>query len=196
MESHENPEKWIIKPSLRTYQPKADKHQWNTCKKDKENIACFILHFEKNFNQFPTVNFNAFDMIKTTPPTPSMDKKLTFVEFDSAIKCMKWHSAPGLNGISPNTIKSLNDRNEEILYKLMFQYFEEGLDAQAKLIPSPKKRNTQSHWMEINQFDITSKIVSIPINQRLQHILEKVGLSLGGQGCQDSLFTLKTYLQT
>ena len=146
-------------------------------KNDKENFACFIPHFEKIFKQFLNVGLNAFDAIKTRPLVSSMGKQLTFVEFASAIKCMKWHSTPDLNGISPNAIKSLNDQNKRILHKFIFQYFEEGLDFKewhkAKLIPIPNKGNTKNpnNWRGINLLDVTLKIVSIIINKRLQNIL-------------------------
>ena len=145
-------------------------------------MAKKILHALYHIlNRFSNEDLNACDEIKTRPPVSSMDKRLTFAAFASAIKSMKWHSAPGLNGISPNVIKSLNDQKKRCLYKFIFQYFEEGLDFKewhkAKQIPILKKGNiiNSNNWRGINLSDVTSKIVSITINKRLQHILQKVG---------------------
>ena len=53
-----------------------------------------------------------------------MNKPLSFPEFYIAIKKLSLHKAPGKNGVSPNAIKALNDKNLSYLFDICADYFD------------------------------------------------------------------------
>ena len=90
-----------------------------------------------------------------------------------------WHKVPGLNGVSPNVIKSLDDCNK----KNVMQIHEE-MDGewwytlfwleQVKISPITKKGNLnyQKKRRGYNLLDAGSKMLSIILNIRAQKILK------------------------
>ena len=49
---------------------------------------------------------------------------ISIKELNIAIDTLQWYKAPGRNGISPNTIKALNDENRLQLLKFMWYWME------------------------------------------------------------------------
>ena len=107
----------------------------------------------------------------------------------------------------PNAIKALNEEHLLVLFGFVKQYMETDEDFPewkiSHLVPLPKKGDlTNLHnWRGINLLDVSSKIVSIIINKRLQKLIADRGIThqFGATpqtGCQNGLFCLKTLLQT
>ena len=46
------------------------------------------------------------------------------MEFNQAIKRIILHKAPGLNGVSPNAIKALDDENRNVLFEICYDFFD------------------------------------------------------------------------
>ena len=120
-------------------------------------------------------------------------------EFKKALKRLAWHKAQGINGISPNALKVLNKRNKKILFNFIQIWCE--TDAEYKdwhismlsILPKKGDLSNPNNWRGINLLDVTSKIVSIMINTRLQNVLKnnfyanQFGATPNA-GCQDAIF--------
>ena len=50
------------------------------------------------------------------------------MKFNPAIKETILHKAPGLNDVSPNTIKDLDDENRNILFQICFDLFDSNVE--------------------------------------------------------------------
>ena len=64
------------------------------------------------------------------PINNNINSSLSWKEFIFAINKLTLYKAPGLNGISSNTIKALNDENMSVLLKIYSEYFNGELDIQ------------------------------------------------------------------
>ena len=91
------------------------------------------------------------------------------------------HKAPGLNGISPNVIKVLNEENKKVLFQICCDYFNDNLDIKVrkigklKILPKKGDISNPNNWRGINLLDVISKLVSIVLTRRLHIVLEKEG---------------------
>ena len=174
---------------------------------DAEHLQILQPHFHKVYNRNAKVNI---DIVKKTPNRPtlaSLDLPLTFSEFEDALKKLTWHKAPGINHISPNALKALNDSNRRILFHNVEQWWNnDSIDHpewhEAGLRPLPKSGDltNPNNWRGIVLMEVTSKLVTILINTRLQKLLHKYSIpyQFGGvpsTGCQDAVFCLKNFLQ-
>ena len=59
-----------------------------------------------------------FPRIKKKPVLNNLNDPLSLIEFNKGITKIFLHIAPGLNGVSPNAIKALNDENRLILFQI------------------------------------------------------------------------------
>ena len=53
---------------------------------------------------------------------------LTKNEFNQAIEKMIPHKSPGLNGVSPNTIKALDNENRNMLFQICSDFPDSGVE--------------------------------------------------------------------
>ena len=176
-------------------------------KNDSEHSDLLEPHFFKVFNRNPKIDESVFDEVKQYPVIVELDAPLTFKEFQDSVIALCWHKAPGLNKVVPNAIKALDDENLFVLYEYIKTYIETDEDFDewkvSHLVPLPKKGDLSNpnNWRGINLLDVTSKLVSIIVNKRLQKMLKIRGIThqfgaSPGTGCQNGLFCLKTLLQT
>ena len=57
------------------------------------------------------------------PINNNINSPLSWKEFIIAINKLTLHKDPGLNGISPNAMKALNDENMRVLFEICSEYF-------------------------------------------------------------------------
>ena len=99
-------------------------------------------------------------------------------EFEKALKRLAWHKDPGINGILPNALKVLNKRHKKILFNFIQIWCETDTEyedwhiSMLSILPKKGDLSNPNNWRGINLLDVTSKIVSIMINTRLQNVLK------------------------
>jgi len=174
---------------------------------DKETIGVLAEHFHQVYNRKTNVDWNFINSISTKKTFHEISGPMTLDELNEAINKLAWHKAPGRNGLSPNAIKALNDDHRLILLQFLHQWMDNPSltfdDWQiATVTPLPKKGDLSdpNNWRGITLLDVTSKVVSIFINNRLQRLLKEHGVpyqfgATPSLGCVDAVFTLKTLLQ-
>ena len=50
------------------------------------------------------------------------------MEFNRAIKKIILHKTLGLNGVSPNVIKALDDENRNVLFGICYYFFDDNVE--------------------------------------------------------------------
>ena len=147
-----------------------------------------------------------FRRIKEKPTLKQLNDPLTRMEFNQAIKKIILHKAPGLNGVSPNAIKALDDENRNVLFEICYDFFDGNVEIEEwqignlKILPKKGDTSNPNNWRGINLLDVVSKLMSIILNTRLQIALEKYGtpLQFGASpklGCAEGSFSLRSLLQ-
>lgn len=127
-------------------------------------------------------------------------------EFNDAIQRLVNHTAPGLNGVTSEAIKGLEDDHRAVLFQILSDYFDDKIDIAewhwGNLRALPKKGDLISphKWQGINLLDTASKLMSRIVTTRLQKVLHDEGypLQFGSTprtGCPDAQFTIKNLLQ-
>ena len=92
---------------------------------DTENVRLADEHFTKVFNRDAEVDM---DYIHQTPRKATLFElanSISFVEFIQAVDKLTWHKSPGINGVSPNMIKTLDDENKYVLYLFIKDWMED-----------------------------------------------------------------------
>ena len=119
---------------------------------------------------------------------------------------LKNHTAPGLNGITGEQIKALDDKHCMILFDIVKEYFNDERDipewhwGNLRALPKSGDLTSPHKWQGINLLDTASKIMRTIVTRRLQIVLTDEGydLQFGSTpktGCPDANFTLKSALQ-
>ena len=85
---------------------------------DEEIVEILSKHFHRVFNSNVKIDWSVLDELIQRKTYSSMNLPLSKSEFNKAIIKLILHKAPGANGISPNTIKALNDENKSHLFKI------------------------------------------------------------------------------
>ena len=113
-----------------------------------------------------------------------IDGPLDFQKCNVAIINLTFHKTPGLNGVSPNTIKALDNDKTLILFRLCADYFDNKVDIKEwdmesfNVLPKKEDLTNPNNWRGINLLDISSKVVSIVVTVRLQKVLERYGFQI------------------
>ncbi len=126
---------------------------------------------------------------------------------DAAINKLKSGKSPGLNGIPWEAYKAMNARTRRRIHRFVSAFFEGEADcagwhdSQYVLVSKSGNLSGPNKWRGVMLMDVHSKIFSSVMNDRAFCLLELHGtkFQFGGTptlGCQDSLFTLKTLLNT
>jgi hypothetical protein len=163
---------------------------------DKENISILETHFNKVFNNHKNVNFDVLNQLTQRPTLFEEDRPITYLEFDIALNNLANDKSPRENGVSPNLIKSLNERNRHTAYNFIVEFWE------VRIIHKTGRDKTDTNnFRGINLMDVITKVLSIIINKRFFKILHTYGTKLQfggtpGVGCREGIFTLKTLLHT
>ena len=171
---------------------------------EKEIILILTEHFIKVYNSEVIIDWTVLDYLEDKPMKMSLNEALTFLEFKNAIKILTLHKAPGLNGVSPNAIKALDDDNMIILFEICSKHFEGDCDILewqvGTLTILPKKRDliNPNNLRGINLLNVVSKTISIVIISRLQTLLLIQGMptqfrSIPKNGCPDGSFSIKKH---
>ena len=107
------------------------------------------------------------------PINNNINSSLSWKEVIFAINKLTLHKAPGLNRISSNAIKVLNDENIRVLFKICYKYFNDELDIEEwkignlKILPKKGDLSNSNNWRGINLLDVVSNLMSIVLTIRL-----------------------------
>ena len=146
------------------------------------------------------------DDLQQNPVRSDMNIPLSLFEFENTIRKLILHKAPGSNGVSPNAIKALNKENRLFLFQICYDYFENDQEIEEwqkgclKILPKKGNLSDPNNWRGIDFLDVVSKVMSLVITSRLQHILELESkpILFGASpktGCPEGSFSLKSLLQ-
>ena len=97
---------------------------------NEENLDLLSLYFQSVFNSKVNIDWEVLNDLSQKPINNNINSSLSWKEFIFAINKLTLYKAPGLNGISSNTIKALNDENMSVLLKIYSEYFNGELDIQ------------------------------------------------------------------
>ena len=87
------------------------------------------------------------------------------------------HKAPGLNRVSPNVIKALDEENIQVIFNICSRSFEgdfkieEWQIGSLKILSKKCDLTNVDNWRGINLLEVASKVMSIVITTRLQVVL-------------------------
>ena len=84
---------------------------------DKQNTKLAAEYFNKVFNRDEEVDWEYIQSKKCKPTVDNLADSINFIKFSAVIDKLSWHKAPGINGVSPNMIKALNNDNMVVLFK-------------------------------------------------------------------------------
>ena len=90
---------------------------------DPEVVELLSKFFHSVYNRKINIDWEVLNEIKDKHKLKYLDVPMSFYEFKEAIKKLVLHKAPGLNGVSPNAIKSLNHENKMILFEICSDFF-------------------------------------------------------------------------
>ena len=102
-----------------------------------------------------------------------MNKPLSLLEINIAIKNLPLHKAPRKNCLSPNTIKALKNKNKSYLFDICADYFNNNLSIDdwqigcLKILSKKGNLSDSNNWGGVNLLDIISKLMSLVITFRL-----------------------------
>ena len=131
---------------------------------------------------------------------------LTWEEFEGALRLLKNHTAPGLNGVTSEEIKALDEDLKKELFQILQEYFYNKIDipewhwGNLRVLPKSGDLTSPHKWRGINLLDTASKMMSVIITKRLQVALLNEGYcfqfgSTPRTGCPDAHLLLKNILQ-
>jgi hypothetical protein len=178
---------------------------------EEESAKVFKDHFEKNVfnrNEESSYDDTIFDEIDPIPCDPKLGEVANPREIKHAIRKMKTEKAPGKNGLPPEAYKLLNGIGEEVLEKIIIEFWtnpdfnpDVWKHVMLKILPKSGDLSNPNKWRGIALLDICSKAVSSIAATRLANHLKSFGVeeqagSTPGKGCADATFTLKMALQT
>ena len=84
---------------------------------DKQNTKLVAEYFNKVFNWDTEVDWEYIQSKKCKPIVDTLADPINFIEFSAAIDKLSWHKVPGINRVSPNMIKALNNNNRVVLFE-------------------------------------------------------------------------------
>jgi len=82
---------------------------------DTENTRLAGEHFTKVFNRNAEVDLEYVNRIPRKITLFELADPISFVEFTEAVNKLTWHKSPGMNGVSPNMLKTLDNKNKYVL---------------------------------------------------------------------------------
>ena len=172
---------------------------------DAENASVFGPHFHRVFNNHIPIHWPVLDHIKQIEVMYKLDQPISWDEINKSATKLANNTAPGLNVVSPNAFKALDDENLSWLILFYKQFWNIQYDFnewhKGQVVPVPKKGDTNdpNKWRGVTLMDIGNKIYSSIMCGRLFKIISKHGLkcqfgSTPRVGCQYGTFTIKTIL--
>ena len=172
---------------------------------DKENMEVMMPHFTKVFNNDKPVDWTLLNEIKQKATMFDLNDPTTYLEFSRCLFRMKNNKAPGISGVTVEAIKALEAPIRSRIHRLIVEFWEGKKDHEEwhinllACLPKSGDLADPNKWRGICLIDMTSKICSCLINERLHKVLKKHGLetqsgSTPERGCADATFTLKSAL--
>lgn len=190
---------------------KMQKSDGSQCTTDKESAKVFEAHFVKLYNTTPLeVPFEQemVDKIAQRTIRPELGAPPSRETIVRHVKATKIGKAPGENGIPAEVYKALitDDGTLGILEEIVTDFWaseeahEDWLTGRLKVLPKKGNLKDPNNWRGIMLLDIGAKIVASIISERLQDLLEEVGMECQNgfsrlRGCADAGYTLKAALQ-
>ena len=95
---------------------------------DKEHMKVFKPHLEKLYNSNRPIYANAAEFIKLRETEHCLSRDIGWHEFLRAITYLKNDKAPGLNGVTPNAFKCMDERNLKTVYKFICDFWDRNKD--------------------------------------------------------------------
>ena len=142
-------------------------------KRDSKHMSVLRPHFSKTFDNKQSIDQTVLEENRSRQVQYDIAGELTYEEFENAIRSLNNHTSPGLNGITSEQIKALDDDHREILFLIIKEYFDNTTDIPewhwGNLWALPKHGDLSSphKWRGINLLDTASKIMSAIITNRL-----------------------------
>ena len=102
-----------------------------------------------------------------------LNDTMTGNELNQAIKNKILHKIPGLNGVSSNAIKALDNGNRNLLFQICSDCFDSDVEIEnwqvenLKILPKKGDASNPKNWRGIDLLEIISKLMSIIINSRI-----------------------------
>jgi hypothetical protein len=90
----------------------------------KENMSVFGMHFYKVLNNHRPVDNSVLNLIKQKPCLTAINAPITLKEVKHAINKLKKGKAPGLNGITPEALKAMDDTPRWTVHKHVSNFFD------------------------------------------------------------------------
>jgi len=178
------------------------------CETEAESAEVFRVHFDRLYNNIQPYEQSAIDSLKQRPVDEALGMLPTTADTALHIKRLNNGKAPGDNGIPAESYKALKSSPAtlSIVTEIIQDFwrsgecYEEWLTGRLKLLPKKGDLSNPNNWRGIMLLDVAGKIVASIISERLQALLQKVGVeSQNGfmlrRGCTDAIFSLKVALQ-
>ena len=89
---------------------------------DEEVVEVLSNKFHDVYNRNVSMDWSILEKIKKKPALNQLNNSLTRMEFNQAIKKIL-NKAPGLNGVSPNATKDLDDKNRYVPFQICSDFF-------------------------------------------------------------------------
>ena len=94
---------------------------------DEEVVEALSNTFHDVYNINVSMGLSITEEIKKKPAFNQLNNSLTRMEFNQAIKKIL-NKAPGLNGVSPNAIKDLDDKNRYVPFQICSDFFDSNVE--------------------------------------------------------------------
>ena len=165
----------------------------------------FASYFKRVLDNHKPTDREVINDIDLRKVMRELDVTPFWSEFNIAIIELTNNKAPGLNGIPPNTFKSMNKENLRHHFYFITEFREDQIDFEewheGQLVPVLKNGDLSdaNKWRGVNLMDIGAKLFSSLICKILFKIIKERGVNYQfgsslGVGCQDGMFTIKSLL--
>ena len=92
---------------------------------DTENTRLAGEHFTKVFNRNAEIDLEYIHRMLRKAILFELADPISFIEFTQAINKLTWHKSSGINRVSPNMLKTLDDENKYVLYLFIKDWIED-----------------------------------------------------------------------
>ena len=164
-----------------------------------------VPHLLKVYSNHRPFTWEVTNDIKQWDTVPDTDHSIKWEEIKLAITKLANEKSSGLNDVPPDALKSLSNRNIDILLNFYNAYWKGNIDFddwhEVCVVPVPKigDLGDPNKWRGVTLMDMESKIFIRILCTLLSKIIKLHGVkyqfrSTPGVGCQYGSFTIKTLL--
>lgn len=120
-------------------------------------------HFEKVFNNEKSIDWSVLHEVKQREMRNDISGPLTYQKFEITIRKLVNHKAPGLNGVTGEAIKALEEDHQHRLYQILERYFNDKIDigdwhwGNLKALPisgtyqTPTNKGALTYWIQFQK---------------------------------------------